>query len=160
MSPKTCMLDQIPMSFPFECSDEIVPQLSAIVNLSLLTGVFPSGDRYESSHGQIPFEKSALDPNVLETIRLISNLLCPNLLRKLFLTNFFVIWIKTIFGTPSSQFITQNTVLRLCFQWPDFFRFWLYLHSDSSGSKCCLWHCHLKCPFDTLQKHLAFVIML
>ena len=98
---------------------------------------------YESSHGQIPFEKSALDPNVLETIRLISNLLCPNLLRKLFLTSFFVIWIKTIFGTPSSQFITQNTVLRLCV--------FSDLTSSDSGSISILTLLDLSAAFDTVN---------
>ena len=58
MSPKTCVLDQIPVSFPFECSDEIVPQLSAIVNLSLLTGVFPS------------CMKAAVDKSLLKKVHL------------------------------------------------------------------------------------------
>ena len=42
MPPKTCVLDPIPTSLLFECSNEIVPQLLAIVNQSLSTGIFPS----------------------------------------------------------------------------------------------------------------------
>ena len=47
----------------------------------------------------------------LKTFNLICPL-CPNLLRIFFLTNFFVIWIKAIFGAPPSKLIAKNTVLR------------------------------------------------
>ena len=42
MSPITCVLDPIPASLLFECSDQLVPLLTAIVNQSLTTGIFPS----------------------------------------------------------------------------------------------------------------------
>ncbi|WP_419601160.1 hypothetical protein, partial [Thiolapillus sp.] len=42
MSPKTCVLDPIPTSLLFECSDQVVPLLTTIVNQSLATGIFPS----------------------------------------------------------------------------------------------------------------------
>ena len=42
MSPKTCILDPIPTSLLFECSDQVVPLLTTIVNQSLATGIFTS----------------------------------------------------------------------------------------------------------------------
>ena len=62
MSPKTCVLDQIPTSLLFECSNEIVPLLNAIVNQSLLTSIFPSCMKAAIVK---PLLKKTLDPNVL-----------------------------------------------------------------------------------------------
>ena len=42
MSPKTCVLDPIPTSLLFECSDQVVPLLTTILNQSLATSIFPS----------------------------------------------------------------------------------------------------------------------
>jgi len=67
---------------------------------------------------------------VLENFKPVLNLsFVSTLIEKMFLTNFFVIWNKTIFGTLSSQLVAQNTALRqLSFVFsvtPDCFRFWL-----------------------------------
>ena len=40
MCPKTCVLDPIPTTLLFKCSDEIVPLLSAVADQFLLTGIF------------------------------------------------------------------------------------------------------------------------
>ena len=61
MSPKTCVLDPIPTSLLFECSNEIVHLLTAIVNQSLLTGIFLPVSY--SSYSQTPFEKDLSRPN-------------------------------------------------------------------------------------------------
>ena len=42
MACKTCDLDPIPTSLVFDCSDEIVPALTNVVNESLLSGTFPT----------------------------------------------------------------------------------------------------------------------
>ena len=42
MACKTCDLDPIPTSLSFDCSDEIVPALTQVVNQSLLSGTFPT----------------------------------------------------------------------------------------------------------------------
>ena len=63
MSPKTCILDPIPASLLFECSNEIVPLLTAIVNQSLLTGIFPSC--MKAAMVKPLLKKTSLDPNVL-----------------------------------------------------------------------------------------------
>ena len=43
MASKTCDLDPIPTSLLFDCSDEIVPALTHVVNQSLLlSGTFPT----------------------------------------------------------------------------------------------------------------------
>ena len=112
MSPKTCVLDLTPTVLQFECSNKIIPLLTTIVNQSLLTGTFSSC--MKAAIFKPLLKKTSLDPNVLWNNLGLFQIcpLCPNLLRKLFLTSFFVISVKTIFGTPSSQLITQNTVLR------------------------------------------------
>ena len=40
ISPKTYVLDPIPTSSLFECSDQVVPLLTTIVNQSMATGIF------------------------------------------------------------------------------------------------------------------------
>ena len=63
MSPKTCVLDPIPTSLLFECSNEIVSLLTAIVNQSLSTAIFPSCMKAATVKSLL--EKTSLDPNVL-----------------------------------------------------------------------------------------------
>ena len=63
MSPKTCVLDPIPTSLLFECSNEIVPLLTAIVNQSLSTDIFPSC--MKAALVKSFLEKTSLEPNVL-----------------------------------------------------------------------------------------------
>ena len=102
---------------------------------------------YESSHRQIRFEKKTQP--VLTQICLIFFSPVSNLsfgskrTEKIVPAQHFRHLDQPIIGKPSSQPIDQNTLVlrQLCFvfQWPDCFRFWLYLHSDSAWSKrCCL----------------------
>ena len=76
MSPKTCVLDPIPTSLLFECSNEIVPLLTAIVNQSLSMGIFLSC--MKAAIVKPLLKKTPLDPNVLtkkiKKIRPVSNL--------------------------------------------------------------------------------------
>ncbi|WP_419627697.1 hypothetical protein, partial [Thiolapillus sp.] len=72
MSPKTCVLDPIPTSLLFECSDQVVPLLTTIVNQSLATGIFPSC--MKSAVVKPLLKKPSLDPNVLKHFRPVSNL--------------------------------------------------------------------------------------
>ena len=64
---KTCviLLDPIPTSLLFECSNEIVPLLTAIVSQSLLTTIFPSC--MKAAILKPLLKKTSLDPNVLKT---------------------------------------------------------------------------------------------
>ena len=63
MSLKTCILDPIPTSLLFECSNEIVPLLTAIVNQSLSTGIFPSC--MKAAMVKPLSKKTSLEPDVL-----------------------------------------------------------------------------------------------
>ena len=113
MSSKTCVLDPIPASSLFQCSDETVPLLITIVKQSLSAGIFPSCMKAATVKARWKKSQTLLTPMCLKTLCLFQ--ICPlhlNLVRKLFLITFFVIWIKTIFGTASSQLIAQNTVVR------------------------------------------------
>ena len=85
MSPKTCVLDPIPTSFLFECSDQVVTLLTTIVNQSLATGIFPSCTK--SAVVKPLLKKPSLDPNVLKHFRPVSNL--PKLIEKLGLDQLF-----------------------------------------------------------------------
>ena len=68
MSPKTCVLHPIPTSLLFECSDEVVPLLTIIVNQSLSIGIFPSCMK---SAVVSPLLKKNPDPDVLKNFRLV-----------------------------------------------------------------------------------------
>ena len=86
MSPKTRVLDPILTFLLFECSNEIVPLLTALVNVLV--------DRhfsflYESSHSQTPFEKDLSWPKCANNNNNKTTLgpfqicpLCPNVLSK------------------------------------------------------------------------------
>ena len=112
MSPKTCVLHPIPASLLFQCSDQVVPLLTTIVNQSLSTGIFPSCMK---SAVVKPLLKK--NPHLTQMCLKTSGLFqicpaCPNSLRNVFLTNFSVSSTATIFGTHSNQLIAQNTVPR------------------------------------------------
>ena len=68
------VLDPIPTSLLFECSNEIVPLLTAIVSQSLLTTIFPSC--MKAAILKPLLKKTSLDPNVLKNthFRTVSNL--------------------------------------------------------------------------------------
>ena len=74
--PRSCLLkhvlNPIPTSLLFECSDQVVPLLTTIVNRSLATGIFPSC--MKSAVVKPLLKKPSLDPNVLKHFRPISNL--------------------------------------------------------------------------------------
>ena len=76
MYPKTCVLDPIPTSLLFECSDQVVSLLTTIVNQSLSTGIFPSCMKSAAVKplcwGET--QKPSLDPNVLKNSRPVSDL--------------------------------------------------------------------------------------
>ena len=111
MTPKTCVLDPIPTSLLFECSDQVVPLLTTIVSQSLATGIFPSC--MKSGVVKPLLKEPSLDPNVLKHFRPISNLpFVSKPIEKLVLDQLFCHLDQTIFGTPSNQLITQNTVPR------------------------------------------------
>ena len=69
MSPKTCVLDPILMSLLFECSNKIVPLLTANVNQSLSTCM-------KAAIVKSLLKKTSLDPKVLKNnnFRPVSNL--------------------------------------------------------------------------------------
>ena len=64
MSCKTCDLDPIPTSLLFDCSDEIVPALTHVVNQSLLSGTFPTVFKHTIVKLLLKF--FSLDPNDLK----------------------------------------------------------------------------------------------
>ena len=73
VSPKTCVLDPISTSLLFECSNEIVPRLTAIVKQSLSTVIFPSC--MKAAIVKPLLKKTSLVPNVLsKNFRPVSNL--------------------------------------------------------------------------------------
>ncbi|WP_419595662.1 hypothetical protein, partial [Thiolapillus sp.] len=64
MACKTCDLDPIPTSLLFDCSDEIVPALTHVVNQSLLSGTFPTVFKHAIVKPLL--KKTSLDPNDLK----------------------------------------------------------------------------------------------
>ena len=71
-SQKTCSLDPIPTSLFVECLDRLLPAVTAIINKSLKTGVFPS--IFKEAIAIPLLKKTSLDPNNLKSYRPISNL--------------------------------------------------------------------------------------
>ena len=71
-----CSLDPIPTSLFVKCLDHLLSAVTAIINKSLRTGVFPSVFKEAIV---IPLlKKTSLDPNNLKNYRPISNLLFPS----------------------------------------------------------------------------------
>ena len=71
-APKTCDLDPIPASLLFECLDTILPTLTAVINKSLTSGIFPQV--YKATIVKPLLKKSSLDHNDLKNFRPVSNL--------------------------------------------------------------------------------------
>lgn len=69
---KSCMLDPIPTVLVKKCIDVLVCPITAIINSSLMTGVFPT----QFKHGVVTpiIKKKDLDPDILKNYRPITNL--------------------------------------------------------------------------------------
>ena len=70
---KSCMLDPIPTVLVKKCIDVLIYPITAIINSSLMTGVFPT----QFKHGLVtPIIKKIedLDPDILKNYRPITNL--------------------------------------------------------------------------------------
>ena len=71
-SQKTCSLDPLPTSLIVECLEQLLPAVTAVINQSLHTGVFPSV--FKEAIVKPLLKKTSLDPNSLKNYRPISNL--------------------------------------------------------------------------------------
>ena len=71
-SQKTCSLDPLPTSLFVECLEKLLPAVTAVINQSLQTGVFPS--IFKEAIVKPLLKKTSLDPNSLKNYRPISNL--------------------------------------------------------------------------------------
>ena len=69
---KSCDLDPIPTTFAKQCCAKLLPIITNIINGSLVSGVFPSDNKVALVRPII--KKSNLDPDVLKSYRLVSNL--------------------------------------------------------------------------------------
>ena len=71
-APKTCYLDPIPTPLLLEILDCLLPSLTALINSSLSSGLFPQV--FKSAVIFPLLKKPSLDPNELKNFRPISNL--------------------------------------------------------------------------------------
>ena len=71
-APKTCSLDPIPTPLLLEILDCLLPSLTALINSSLSSGLFPQV--FKSAVIFPLLKKPSLDPNELKNFRPISNL--------------------------------------------------------------------------------------
>ena len=71
-SQKTCSLDPLPTFLFVECLEQLLPAVTAIINQSLHTGVFPSV--FKEAIIKPLLKKPSLDPNSLKNYRPISSL--------------------------------------------------------------------------------------
>ena len=69
---KSCDLDPIPTTLVKQCCAELLPNITNIINGSLVSGVFPSD--YKVALVRPIIKKSNLDPDVLKNYRPVSNL--------------------------------------------------------------------------------------
>ena len=72
MSPKTCDLDCMPTSLIFECTDELLPALTNVINVSLSAGTVLKC--LKKAIVKPLLKKPSLDPNILKNFRPVSNL--------------------------------------------------------------------------------------
>jgi hypothetical protein len=72
MPSKSCTLDPIPTSLTKQCLSDVVPLITAIVNVSLSTGVVPP--QFKHAVVKPLLKKAGLDCNVLSNFRPVSNL--------------------------------------------------------------------------------------
>ena len=71
-APKTCQLDPIPTLLLVECLDTLLPSLTALVNFSLSSGVFP--EVFKTALVTPLLKKKSLDQNELKNYHPVSNL--------------------------------------------------------------------------------------
>ena len=71
-STKSCTLDPIPTWLLKECTEEMVPFITELINKSLSSGVFP--ENMKSALVSPLLKKASLDPNVFKNYRPVSNL--------------------------------------------------------------------------------------
>ena len=71
-APKTCTLDPIPTPLLLEILDCLLPSLTALINSSLSSGLFPQA--FKSAVIFPLLKKPSLDPNELKNFRPIANL--------------------------------------------------------------------------------------
>ena len=87
-APKTCNLDPITSSPLFECLDTILPTLTAVINKSLTSGIFPQV--YKAAIVKPLLKKSSFDHNDLKNFRPVSNLsFVSKIIEKLILSQLF-----------------------------------------------------------------------
>ena len=72
MNKTTCELDPFPTELLFSHLDAIIDLILHIVNLSLITGVFPTPCKTSIDRPLI--KKPSLDPEVLKNYKTVSNL--------------------------------------------------------------------------------------
>ena len=136
MSPKTCVLDPILTSLLFECSNKIVPLLTANVNQSLSTCM-------KAAIVKSLLKKTSLDPKVLKNnnFRPVSNLsIVSKLIEKIVLDKLLChldqnnLW-HTVQSAYHPKHITETAEFLMTY-WPlqtlALSPFWCFL--------CCLQH--------------------
>ena len=116
MACKTCDLDPIPTSLLFDCSDEIVPALTHVVNESLLSGTFPTVFKHAIVKPLLK-KKPSLDPNDLKNFRPVSNL-SLSCWRRLSFLSYLIILTQMNFGLGFNLLIVLVTPLKpLCLEY-------------------------------------------
>ena len=113
-APKTYSLDPIPTPLLLEILDCLLPSLTALINSSLSSGLFPQV--FKSAVIFPLLKKPSLDPNELNNFRPISNLpFISKIIEKLVLVQFLIICLRTTFSTSFSQLIDQDTLQKQLF---------------------------------------------
>ena len=109
-APKSCQLDLIPTPLLLECLNNLFPSLTALVNFSLSSGVFP--EVFKTA-----LKKKSLDQNELKNHRPVSNLsLVSKVTEKLVLSQLSVTTsLPTISTTAFSLPTDPDTVPKLHF---------------------------------------------
>ena len=97
-APKPCQLDPIPTPLVVECLDTLLPSLTALVNSSLSSGVFP--EVLKTALVISLFKKISLDQNELKNYRPVSNLsFVSKIIEKLFFLSSLTTSLPTISTT-------------------------------------------------------------
>ena len=113
-APKTCSLDPIPTPLLLEILDCLLPSLTALINSSLSSGLFPQA--FKSAVIFPLLKKPSLDPNELKNFAQSPTYrLSPKSLKNLFWFKFLDICLRTTFSTNFSQLIDQGTLQKQLF---------------------------------------------
>ena len=111
-APKTCSLDPIPTPLLLEILDCLLPSLTALINSSLSSGLFPQA--FKSAVIFPLLKKPSIDLNELKNFRPISNLpFISKIIEKLVLVQ--ISRLRTTFSTNFSQLIDQGTLQKQLF---------------------------------------------